>query len=1138
MNRPPDSPYKGLAAFADSEIDALLFFGRGREREASVANLLASKVTILYGPSGVGKSSLLRAGVAQELRRLGSGVVVVHDSWADDPASSLASSIAEAAPGLGPTAGLVDTAAAAAQANGELFLLLDQFEEYFLYHGTEGPMSNALPDLLQRPGLRATILIVLRDDALAELDAFADRVPGLFANLLRLDRLDRDSARDAIVGPLGRYSELTGEEYRAEPELVEAVLDEVAAGRVDFSGASETEHSREHVEAPFLQLVLERLWAEEQANASHVLRLATLRGLGGAEPIVREHAQGALERLPAAAQAGAARVVRQLVTSSGTKIAHTAADLAEYADIGPGELQPLLDTLVRERIIRGVDGAADRTPRYEIFHDVLAAPVLAWRSGYELERERLAARRQRRRLRAIAGAALVALLVVGAIAVFALIQRSDARTQARRAHGRELAADALAGIQTDPASSLALALNAAKLAPGAQTEDVLRSSLLALREEHVVSLGGNVVAASFAPRGGRLVIASSDGRIGIYTAGGSRALLLPTQPGITRVAWSADGRWLATGDEKGTVTIWRASDGTLVRSIRTPAPITALAFARQTLFAASGGHLRLLGGVHAPALTVRISGAVVAAAISPNARLIAYAAVRKGKITTKIFDTRTRRVRFTLRERGIDSLVFSADGRALATGSSDKTARLWNTSTGHLVHILPMRGQVLSEHFSADGRWLVTASTDGTAAIWNVRTGERGLLLVGATGAAEDAAFSPDGKEVAVAFTDRSARIYSTQDGRLLATLAGHADAVTSVGFDPSGLYIVTGSADGTARLWQANPTGQLATIDRQHHSVDALFAGADVVDFSGRQARVLTTSGHAVTQLRMRARIVAAAAHEASVALADAHGDLEQVTVGGTTLTLDGLGVSALAYTNGGELVAGSTNGTIRIWSHAGAQPRVVHIGRRPEEITTAAHVFAVRDATGVVQVYSLDGRKIASIDAHAQHAALAPDGHVVATTHAREADTWDAQTGKLLHRLLGHRSLVTDAEFSPDSRMLVTASDDHDGRVWDVANGRLLHVLRGHFFPVRSATFSSRGRWIVTASQFSGGLWDADSGQLLLYLQGHTKPLTSATFSPAGDWIVTGSQDGTVGVFRCDVCRDLRGLEQTAAERLRSIH
>src|SRR3989442_7552842 len=101
MTELPASPYKGLAAFGDSPLDALLFFGRERERETIVANVLASELTVLYGPSGVGKSSLLRAGVAQELRRLGSGTVVVHDAWADDPVPSLISSIADESGGLG-----------------------------------------------------------------------------------------------------------------------------------------------------------------------------------------------------------------------------------------------------------------------------------------------------------------------------------------------------------------------------------------------------------------------------------------------------------------------------------------------------------------------------------------------------------------------------------------------------------------------------------------------------------------------------------------------------------------------------------------------------------------------------------------------------------------------------------------------------------------------------------------------------------------------------------------------------------------------------------------------------------------------------------------------------------------------------
>src|SRR5207253_906734 len=141
MTELPVSPYKGLAAFGDSPLDELLFFGREHEREAIVANVRASRLTVLYGPSGVGKSSLMRAGVAQRLRNLGSGAVLIHDTWADDPVGALAASVREACPDLGPTAGLVDTIAADAQHGGEAYLLLDQFEEYFLYHGSEGPLA-------------------------------------------------------------------------------------------------------------------------------------------------------------------------------------------------------------------------------------------------------------------------------------------------------------------------------------------------------------------------------------------------------------------------------------------------------------------------------------------------------------------------------------------------------------------------------------------------------------------------------------------------------------------------------------------------------------------------------------------------------------------------------------------------------------------------------------------------------------------------------------------------------------------------------------------------------------------------------------------------------------------------------------
>jgi WD40 repeat protein len=450
--------------------------------------------------------------------------------------------------------------------------------------------------------------------------------------------------------------------------------------------------------------------------------------------------------------------------------------------------------------------------------------------------------------------------------------------------------------------------------------------------------------------------------------------------------------------------------------------------------------------------------------------------------------------------------------------------------------VLRHRGHVVAESFSPNGRLLVTSSADGSAAVWSVQNGNRLLLLVGSTGVAEDASFSPDAKEIAVAFGDRLARIFSSDDGRLLAPLAGHTDAVTSVHFDPSGQTIVTGSSDGTARLWSVNAGDQLAVIDRQPGTVVARFAGEHVLAVAGRTARVLSPTGRLLQRLRMPTPIVASAADGSSLALADSSGDLERTgPVGGEAY--GGLEVGAIAFEPDGTLVAGSNDGTIRIWSPGKASPRSLN-GSAPIAAISAAHGrFLTRAVDGTVRVYALDGRLLRTLGVHAGEATLAPNGAVVATTRARDAELWDAATGKLLHRLTGHRSLVTDAEFSPDSRVLVTASDDHDSRTWDVASGRLLHVLRGHFFAVRTASFSPTGRWIVTSSQYTAGLWDAVTGQLVLYLQGHTRPLTGAVFSPDGNWILTGSEDGTARIVRCEICRNLPGLEQVARERLRSV-
>jgi len=140
----PPSPYKGLTPFADTAIDAMLFFGRERDVEIVCANVVASRLTVLYGPSGVGKSSLLSAAVARQLRDLPEHpVVVVFSAWSERPGQALAAAVADEA-GVEPAGSLDATFARACEARGDVYLLLDQAEEYFLYHPGGGALEQEL----------------------------------------------------------------------------------------------------------------------------------------------------------------------------------------------------------------------------------------------------------------------------------------------------------------------------------------------------------------------------------------------------------------------------------------------------------------------------------------------------------------------------------------------------------------------------------------------------------------------------------------------------------------------------------------------------------------------------------------------------------------------------------------------------------------------------------------------------------------------------------------------------------------------------------------------------------------------------------------------------------------------------------
>ena len=984
-------PFKGLVPFHDSEADVPFFFGREHEREVIEANLMASRLTVVYGEPGVGKTSVLRAGVAHHLRlaaaanRASRGepglAVVVFEGWRDDPVQALRAAVATAVTrALGGTATPGDDGSSLPDAfrlwqqllGGDLYVVLDQTEQYFLYHGGEsgpGSFAEQFAEVVGDPELRVNFLVAIREDAVAKLDAFRPRIPGVLDNYLRIEHLDRAAARTAIVEPIAAYNRLggSGEEVSIEPALVDAVLEQVASGKVDVGvagrGSVAGADGNGHVETPYLQLVLRRLWDEERDGGSNELRLATLTGLGGAGQIVREHVELALGGLTPAEKDIAARLFDHLVTPSGTKIAHESRDLAQYAETPEAEVLPVLTKLGEERILRSTADGAARGSRYEIFHDVLAEPVLAWKSRHEqaraLERAEALSRRKHRRLALVAAAAVAALVVLAALTVFAFTQQSRAQAHERTARSRALAASALTQLGVDPELSLLLAVDAARVQDTPTVEDVLRTALLASRVRRVAQLGSPVVATS-AGAGAAGITAVTEN--GLVLLGGRLQVVSRSRP---------PGRFVGLGGgdavyENGAkLELRRLGDGALAGAVPLP----------------PGERVKLA--------TVGAAGGRVAYSDGGT------------RVTVSYRGTRTRRE--LVQPLPVTALAFGWGGRLLAAGGSDGTVRLWTVATGRLRQVL--RGHVGAVHgiaFSPHGTLVATASNDGTARIFRVADGVPLTVMSGHTNPLVQVAFSPDGTRVVTASLDGTARVWKVDTGAQLASLAGHRGPVTTAVFaDDSD--VATGGEDGTVRLWYVLTEPELRLVAQLPGPVvrasfltpgriEAVTAGgrAHVFDLGGQQLSVGAAAAPppAISSL-------GATATRSGAAVRIHEPDGRTVVLRGHT----GPVTSVRFSPDGSTVVTASRDGTARLWdAGSGALLR-----------TLRGHFGAVADA------------------------AFSPDGRWVVTAGPSTAALWSAATGERLFYLRGHVGSLTSVAFDPSGTVILTAGIDGTVRTYD---------------------------------------------------------------------------------------------------------
>ncbi len=370
-----ECPYVGLAPF--EAVHADYFFGRKVDSAALADILLARRTTVLYGASGVGKSSVLNVGLPRALRKLGVAASCVSRRDWHEPALL--------------TAWLEKMAVAARAAPEQpLIVVLDQFEEYFLYADAEQVtnFAKSLAALIARTELDTHLLVALRDDSLHQLDAMRLHLPRLLDTTLELRQLDEAAVREAIERPIAVWNERHIPAVAVDDNFAEALIAQL---RPKDQDGQPVKGGR--VELAYLQLALEKVWEAEGGAGATAVRAATLTDrLKGVGEIARRHVEEVLGRLPDADQALCATVFDRLVTPSGGKILYATTDLAALAKVESGVMDEVLSRLAtgKSRILRAVEQmpGGKRMRGYEILHDILARPILDWRTVYQEAKER------------------------------------------------------------------------------------------------------------------------------------------------------------------------------------------------------------------------------------------------------------------------------------------------------------------------------------------------------------------------------------------------------------------------------------------------------------------------------------------------------------------------------------------------------------------------------------------------------------------------------------------------------------------------------------------------------------------------------------------------------------------------------
>ena len=929
-----------------------------------------------------------------------------------------------------------------------------------------------------------------------------------------------------------------------EPELVDLLLREL---RTRQPSASPAASGGETVSGagvlPLLSHVLDQAWRHHIGPA---ITIADYQRAGGIEGAVADSAQRAYDKLTPEQQAAAPQVFIRLTATTSDGL--DTAQRVNWADLTDGkspdqarDIEAVINGFVAERLLT-LDAET-----VEISHEVLlqAWPLLHNKWLADTHADRII----RTRLHNAAEEWTEhdedsSYLYSGSLleSATAMVARADAepsrypslskaergfldaskRARDRRAHRRQRTMAFLVVLAVGLAAVAAVAVNA-------------RQSAITERN---VAVSGKLVADSGATGNTNPVLArleslaawridpTEQARYAMLEASSLPGIATMTGSGasVNGVAFSPNGRLLATGDGNGTVRLW---DAVTYRQLGRPlgadnhnAAVYAVAFSPDSKLVATasrGGVVRLWDVATHREVGAPLGGgstSVYSVAFSPDGDILAAG---RGDGTVQLWDVAThQQVGDSLTVvpgSEILSVAFSRDGRTLATAattygsiSTSGTVRLWNVSSHQQIGkpLATFPWSVNSLEFSPDGKSLATGWNDGFIDIYDLAaTAKYPSLLLG-TGTINSLSFSPNSKMLAAGTSDGDVQMWdiatTEQFGSPLST---DSRPIESVAFSPDGQTLATGSTDGTTHLWSAD-----AILGDPIGYFDADKAVARSVAFSPRGKMLATGSFDGMARLWNVAT-------------------LSQV---GTPITADSGKIYSVAFSPDGAILAtGSTDGTAKLWDPGTGQQlgtALVAAGTAPMNsvaFSPDGTILATGDGNGIVQLWNVATHKqiriIRTLGA-VYTVAFSPDGRILASggvDGSAQVQLWDVATGRQIGALSdGQTWDVYSVAFSPDGSTIATGGSDETARLWDVAIRQEIGVpLSVDTGTVSSVAFSPNGQVLATGS-LDGRvrLWDVATGQQIgaPLTDGNTASIETVAFSPDGRTLAAGTYNGVV--------------------------